>query len=456
MSKKNNNGAPALDLGLEALLSQSAAAPTGALEGQSGEKLPTAIFTLDDDAGELHSEFSQLAQSRQWGVLVSKAESAIASDEDWEARLWWIRGHLGALTLPVSLLAAPFETICRQLETRGELGDFAKSLVVEIGAMMLDRLKAVGDRRQEHAVRVAMQSLGLLESSTSDRSSRSRTPTIAPRFELGAPVNDVAMVVPNSADEPRQPHKPRYIALGLALALLLVVGVGVWWQRSLLAGEVQGVAESWVVSHAELLQQPPQLEARPVSSNLGALFYSLSESTTPPVVEQRPVAPGAPSAVTATVERPTVPRLPSDKPAPAAQSGTKESVNTDGPLEGQEFRRGVERSGSARAPRLPEAIPDQSGRSFPDTVSPDAASPDAVTLPPSDVKSVLVTTNVVAAPSYGARIIARLRAGDRVAVEGRVGSWFRIRSRRGKPGFVFAQDLGEGDDFVVQDPSQQP
>ena len=64
-----------------------------------------------------------------------------------------------------------------------------------------------------------------------------------------------------------------------------------------------------------------------------------------------------------------------------------------------------------------------------------------------EVKSVLVRTEVFSAPNYEARPLGTLEPGDRVSVEGRAGQWVRIRSRKGRAGYVFAQDIGELEDF---------
>jgi len=64
-----------------------------------------------------------------------------------------------------------------------------------------------------------------------------------------------------------------------------------------------------------------------------------------------------------------------------------------------------------------------------------------------EVKSAIAAIDVYQSPDYSARVIARLAAGDKVSVEGRVGDWLRIRSRRGRAGFVIAQDVGEPEDF---------
>ncbi|MFO0001434.1 MAG: hypothetical protein ACK559_09900, partial [bacterium] len=55
----------------------------------------------------------------------------------------------------------------------------------EIGDIMIERLHGVGDRRQEHSVRIVLCQLGILE--LDDKSARTygKVPPKVPRFELG-------------------------------------------------------------------------------------------------------------------------------------------------------------------------------------------------------------------------------------------------------------------------------
>jgi uncharacterized protein YgiM (DUF1202 family) len=54
-------------------------------------------------------------------------------------------------------------------------------------------------------------------------------------------------------------------------------------------------------------------------------------------------------------------------------------------------------------------------------------------------------TTVYAAPNYKADILGRLEAGDKVMIEGNAGRWLRLRSRRGKGGYVLRDDVAELD-----------
>jgi hypothetical protein len=73
--------------------------------------------------------------------------------------------------------------------------------------------------------------------------------------------------------------------------------------------------------------------------------------------------------------------------------------------------------------------------------------PDGSAVVPGRVSSVIASTDVFSSPSDRARVLGRLLVGDEVNVEGQVGRWLRIRSRKGRVGFVYSHDVGERDDF---------
>jgi hypothetical protein len=439
MSKKNGGGAQKLDLGIQAILARSEPSQNFPHAQPDSQEHPTTILTLDEDGVEFSQEFTTLAQAKQWGILVSKAESAISAGDDIEARLWWIRAHLGGLSLPVSLLAAPFQTVCRQMAADPKLTELYKLLVIEIGEIMRERLRGVGDKRQEHAVIAALQQLGLCDPDETKRQGWSKVPSVAPRFELGEPKPPQASAV----SAPMAVKPGRKVSPLLIVMLLVAVSgllVGVLLQRYWRAESVLVASESMLPVETVAALRPPLVEPRAALSNLGALYYSLSDSgSAAPVINDRPAKPdssGAPPQEAST-------RLPETRVAAVEKpaSGSKDVVNTGGPVEGPEFRRGVERNGSQEA-RLPDPMYEPQAKPLPS-----AGFPEVGGVVLGEVKSVLVQTSVLDSPSYRARIIAKLREGDKVSVEARVGRWVRIRSRKGRTGYVFAQDIGEPEDF---------
>jgi hypothetical protein len=423
---------------LTEILSRAQTSGGAEVAAERGAESPeTSIFTFDDNLERLRPEFSGLAEKKQWGILVSRAETSIASEGDIEARLWWVRGHLGALTLPVSLLAAPFETVCRQLLDDVRLRTF-RPLLKEIGDIMLERLCGVGDRRQEYSVRLVLCQLGVVEPDEKSGESYGKVPPKVPRFELGT--RDMVTAETPPAEVTRRERKPLVLAT-LAL-LLFLLGAGFFFWRSYLGEPQLLVANEDLLGtdQAPITQQPPVL-ARHVSSNLGAIYYSIDQGD-----KGAPAVPGSGMIKTSRTSEKnsgngTLAPAQADRPPAPEPQGAKEQVRTDGPIEGPEFARGVEPRLVPEA-RLPEvSLPDLSGS------LPASSYPDGSLNIGGEVKSALVATDVYQSPDYSARVIARLAAGDKVSVEGRVGEWFRIRSRRGRAGFVIALDVGEPEDF---------
>jgi len=441
MADKKKKLTKELNLGLTEILSKDQPAKASDKTADQGPASPeTSIVTFDDNLDGLSPELSALAERKQWGILVSRAETSIASEEDIEARLWWVRGHLGALTLPVSLLAAPFETVCRQLigDTRVPL---FRSLLKEIGDIMIDRLHGVGDRRQEHSVRIVLCQLGILEPDDKSARTYGKVPPKVPRFELGdyGAVEQVEAPASNFVSRSR---KRRAVELGALAVILLLLSGGFYLWRAYVGEPRLLVADEDLLGTDQnpSTQQPPLL-ARHVSSNLGAIYYSLNDREGGAEDRNnlnRVQANGA--AVQGESRGAVVPAQTERPPAPERQP-LKEKVRTDGPIEGPEFARGVEPRLAPEA-RLPEiSLPDLSGS------LPASSYPDGSLNIGGEVRSAIIATDVYQSPDFRARVIARLAAGDKVSVEGSVGQWLRIRSRRGRAGFVLSQDVGELEDF---------
>jgi hypothetical protein len=459
MSDKKS-GPKELNLGLTALLARATA--DGAAPGFAGDVSPqpeTAIVTLEDDIQTLNAELSRLAESGEWGMLVGRAESAITSEEDIEARLWWIRGHLGAFTLPVSLLAAPFETVCRQLVGDSRVDIFAE-LIREIGEIAVVRLHDVGDRRQEHAVRLALCKLGILDAAEMSRKSYGKIPPKAPRFELGT-VSVEKPAVPAALSQPARKETWRVAALSIALLCLVLIGVFLIRARVAVQQPLMTAPEDLLVMNEVPGMVPPDVVGRPVSSSLGALYYSLerdsgdvSRSSAPPgsarTEDKRDArkAEGSRVVTDSAQDQVSARAAQSERPSAPDEQKPREVVRTDGPIEGPDFARGFERQ-RVPQPRLPDVMPPINRKPLSNLSYPDGS----INLG-GEIKLTLVRTDVLDSPSYQGRTIARLEPGDKVSVEGRVGQWLRIRSQRGRAGFVYAQDVGELENFNVESAPQ--
>jgi hypothetical protein len=442
MADKSKGREGAVNLGLSEILARENARLSDVPDTRREE---TSVFALTDGDLAFDREFVSLAEARKWGVLVSRAEQSVANADDLEARLWWIRGHLGALSLPVSLLAAPFETVCRQLRSDDASEEY-RHLVTEIGEIMLTRLNDVGDARQAQRVRDTLVALGLgshLSAPANGVERRASVPPLSPVFaepRHAEPAPAVEELLPPSL--PR-----RWWSRGLVSALLASAGVVlvVVLIGLLRDGEVSAVSDDFVVQVSDRSQELPLVKTREVSGSLGALYYSLSGDK---------VAPTSSQASTQPQPAPMVPAVPKSAAASSeasrskAQPKHKEMVKTDGPLESSQTTRPPVIS-RPNEPQLPP--PDLALRGDGTGVKEGesrSSFPDGIAASTEGVKVVLVRTHVLVTGSHHARVLSILEPGDRVQVEGTFGRWLRIRSRKGKVGYVFAADVGDVEDFT--------
>lgn len=439
MADRTKPGEQVINLGLSEILSRAEQHVGAAVPSTRSE---TAVYALTDGELAFEREFVSLAEAKKWGVLVSKAEQTISNQDDIEARLWWIRGHLGALTLPVSLLAAPFETVCRQLRSEDATGMY-RNLIIEIAQIMLTRLRDVGDVRQVQRVSETLIAIGLasaLGSGSKLEARRERIPPIAPVFSQPTIVE-----APPVAEAPEL-SRPRFARRVLMLCVVAALMVGAYLGRWIWSdGAVSIVSDSFLSQSSALTQEWPLVKAREVSGSLGALYYSLSS-------DQHADSGAKDSSKSDTHDSgrrsPVVPqkngRVP-EEPVPQRQ---KEVIKTDGPLEPREVVKPRE-AAPAAVPQLPApelalrgdgtgVVQGEERSNFPDGVAASA----------SGVKMVLVRTHVLVNGSHHAKVLAILEPGDRVQVEGTFGRWLRIRSKKGKVGYVFASDVGEVEDFT--------
>jgi hypothetical protein len=443
MADRSKGREEAVNLGLSEILARESARVSDTPVTRREE---TAVFALTDGDVAFDREFVSLAEARKWGVLVSRAEQSIANADDLEARLWWIRGHLGALSLPVSLLAAPFETVCRQLRPEDATALY-RNLILEIGSIMLSRLSDVGDARQAQRVREALVALGLgaqLSPVSNGIERRNGIPPLAPVFSTPTQVEPRAQAQISETSQPHRRLGRVLLTSGVValLALFVFFGVGLFSD-----GNVVPASDGLVAQSAQQSQELPLVRAQEVSGSLGALYYSLSTEKVDPSVAPPHKQPDNPStAAPASARAPVSPGATKSK-APTQAKG-KESVRTDGPIETPEVMRPPEmpRPGEPRLPPPELALRgDGTGVQQGEVRS---NFPDGVASSSEGAKVVLVRTHVLVTGSHHARVLSILEPGDRVQVEGTLGRWLRIRSRKGKVGYVFAADVGDVEDFT--------
>jgi hypothetical protein len=430
MDTKGAKNRERLDLGLEAILSgaESPRPDVVAIDlalspgGQGGSKWTLGEATSSPPA---KNDYEVLAEERKWSEIVRLADLRLSSADDVEAKLWWIRGHLGAFSMPVSFLSAPFDAVCRKLSP-DSVTESIKPLLEETGLLVLQRLREVGDSAHALEVRGALERLGVREprggrERAGTSSFRSLESVVGPSAEAAAP-HDVQVPV-------RRGGRKR---VTWTLACLVIVVALVALDRlfpHIRMPHLDIAIESFEPPHGELQQATDTPGRRDPGGRLGALFYSIGEGARGDESESGPVTPQP--SVSSRVQ-------PESKPIPAESLPlrSKEEVNTRGPLEGSEFRERVERIKPSSFENRREEL--QGGA--PHAVLP-GSSPEGFEA--HKTYRVLTPTSVLSAPSHGGRVIGQLERGDRVLVEGKLGRWLRLRSKKGRGGYVLVTDVEE-------------
>jgi hypothetical protein len=213
--------------------------------------------------------------------------------------------------------------------------------------------------------------------------------------------------------------------------------------------------EDFISEQLTVNQLIPPLERRGAVGSLSALFYSIEHPEQSEATPQQPVPPtaqgdsqgdtaakgeqGSPSqAESGATASSTLSRKPQPLPVPEKR---KERINTRSPVEGADLKERL-RKRETRSSREGSQEPPVQGPEA--RVSPPLSenrNPDV--FDPGGVYRVLVRTSVLANASYAAEVVGRLEPGDRVFVEAKMGRWMRLRSKRGRGGFVLAEDVEE-------------
>ena len=415
-----------LDLGLEAILSGAESSRpvevTIDLEPSTGTREPSSWTLGDAPPPPPKNEFESLADERKWTEIVRLAEERLANGDDAEVKLWWIRGHLGAFSMPVSFLSAPFEAVCRRLSPESLTGS-CKVLLEETGLLVLQRLREVSDVAHDSEVRNSLERLGIKE----PRGGRERAGTSSFR-SLESVVQVAAQPVPAplviQAISGSSRKRVTWTVLCTCVVVSLVALDRIFPHIRTPALDI--ASEGFEPPHTTLEQATDTPGRRDPGGRLGALFYSLGD-----VPRTEPPTAVVPDSSPLAVAKPQ----PEIKPEPAP-ARSREEINTSGPVEGAEFRERIERVRPPAPERRPQEL--QGG-------SPQAVLPGSSAREFQDQRTfrVLTRTSVLSAPSYGGRVIGQLEPGDKVLVEGRLGRWLRLRSKKGKGGYVLTADVEE-------------
>ncbi|MBN8548169.1 MAG: hypothetical protein J0M12_02515 [Deltaproteobacteria bacterium] len=486
---KQSNKSSRLDLGLSSILSSfsesdsSSPSTPASTSLASAEGQPNFILvgvngvaltsTLSSPPVKQKSQFEVLAEGEQWAELAQLCETHISKQgesrgkdarEVIEARLWWIKSNLVNGGVPMSILAAPLESVSASIaelhSSSAALSEDERTLV----SFCADLLKEVAGR----LVKNAEAALGLnflerayaLDSTCGPQLRAALEPEIArlrnnPRFERDSKLKarvarfedllrtlkqHKVEVAEATREKPQQQaaenpassastrsRRPLYLAVALMLAL--AIAAGLWTKApSYLGRERLARASKTILSPSEPRLLIPEVPRVSGLSSLDALYYDIDNSSrTESRKRPAPVEPQV--AADASV-------VPSVKDSVVTQA--KVQVDTSGPLEGPEFQ-------NLKAEDLDpsDGRRDDLFRGL--TSGPSQSSGGLQGLPVEKFDSdklylVLTKTNVMARPSFHTAALAELESGDKVLVESKVGPWLKLRSKHGQAGYILAQD----------------
>lgn len=434
MTNQPNDKDGQLDLGLSVLLTDHGREPsvtTSPISQDVKEQVPTAWP---------NSPYKELADQRKWGELVASLEPALSNGATPEAQLWWVRAHLGALSMPASLLIAPFEALLRELKG-SELSLELGSILKETGLIMLQRIQQVGDSAQIAALRRALIENGLLEA-TSKHNHRSSWQVLPEQNGDKSAVSDLSNQVAPQVSSQSSPlaikrapriNKRTAISVGVVAVLLLILLL-LAPHFLYLTASTEAAYESFVHEPGIAEQVIPAPEGRNHLGSLSALYYSIKEQ------EEQAEKISASLVAAEPTSSPIQPQATS-RSDPSVKEGAqsiqvakrKEQINTRGPIEGEQYRSA--RSMERKRPQNIEEPPLRDRDSSRHTPFERDSN--------GKLYRATARVNVLSAPSYRGRVLGRLEPGDRLLVEGRLGSWMRLRSRQGREGYVLAQSVEE-------------
>lgn len=477
----------ALDLGLGGIVGEGAPLSPAAPPNSASHPTRSAPLVAPRPAAPSvpapRSEYALLADQGRWGELLALTEQRTAGGGHGELapRFWWVRASVALGTVPLSILAAPLDTVSAELVLvlkRGganagaaDLAPVAAALLAEVSSRLVTHTDYAGAVTfAERAFRLDGVHRGVLENvvgavlklpAPSARrdpgGARVRATCERLRVELGlgagapgversAPPADPArsgverrealvppaapMTSGGDAAPPRGGGAPATKGGGTfsLVAFFVLIGGLAWFVRSetgLEAITAEGETSfALVVPTAAPVLAPPPLERMSKVSHLAAVSYDFDRGS----------AGGEP--------RPEVRRATPPRGAQTPERGLAR-IDTTGPIEPPEV---------LKARTFPEEPTEEDVSAIlfgaPKPRFPTSRTGGSVSQAPKPVEqfssarnySVRVKTRVVTRPSFSGVAVAELAAGDSVLGEGLVGDWLKIRSRNGQVGYILAQD----------------
>ena len=473
-----------IDLGLSSLLSLQKDVAPMKLPPQSEESPSSPQSALSSI-----TELGKLAAAKDWDELLKVSEFQLTVSQSIEARAWWVYAHLKRKSMPTAFLAAPFENLL--LGNLSGISEHDRELLSKVGSLLSERLAASDEQGLAGVIREKLKAQKLTfvpQSPITGELNTLAAKTVDSTDEHGIVANGIAsrnmtseavhlanltglqhlvtqatisqetasskITAVGQTRERGQGASKKFLVVGGACATCMALGFVMFYRDALTnftSLPVSVASEEFYTTKNPVELLAPELKRRDIVGSLTALFYSIE---------------GTPTAVAAasTTQHPTTAPQPSTIPSDTSHLGTApppssnvpvvpgglEKVITDGPVEPESVRGRIQ--GRRELPRLPTVEKprrDTTSGSKADKNSPFGKKPrDEIVMgipepDPSDGirYQVMARTMVLSEPHQTATSVGRLLPGDIIIVERRIGDWLKLRSIKGRPGYVLAQDV---------------
>lgn len=441
----------ALDLGLGSLLEPAAEVPEVRAAASEAEPVPSeAGAPTILDSLRLHAARSE------WREIVSLCEAQPAHGEDaLLVRAWWLKAQLALQDLPLAVLIAPLDSLSDAVEREKLSADSSKkaellAIVLPLMDTVIDRLAVDGELDYAIALLERLGRISPAPAKTSaalvgrirsrvqagDHLRRSRLDAIAPDRgpldQAAAPVTAGAVsAIPDpqlSVASVTRPPKPRsrrvFVVAGLAIVAVTALIVKHFaLENSPGDGRPPTLRIDYVAELVPVLPTPI-MAVRQLDTLMQDMARARTDLRT--TAPEKPITRVSEESASSEVEPGNPPATPRRAEQPARPALVQ--LDTRSPIEPPEVREALSRP-PAREPNIMD-LAQPAGRRRAD--NPQVTGPG--------VYRVIARTDVLSRPTYRSYRVAVLVPGDKIQVDEDMGSWLRLKSRNGRPGYILAQD----------------
>jgi hypothetical protein len=350
-----------------------------AIQAPAAEEISIREVIETPQASTVLSPFAILADEGLWQKINELAERRMGTPgkEGIEATLWWIKASLSLGTMPAGILAAPLDSAARKALAL-EIGQRAE--LMPVAAQVAQEISTTLNGSADQTVRDSIDAL-LVDLGVKEKLQQLESLAL-PKWE------DTSVIEQQKSSALKV--KPRRFSFITSAALLTFLAA-CWflfhkstannsYDLPMIKPEMLALAAAPAVDQQLLL---PSLALKQNASQLDAVLYEMG-----------------PRQEVKEIRR---------------ESTAKERVDTSGPFEDEMPRREIQQAEQQQA-ALTDADKEQ-------------------------LFEAVADTEVHQAPNFRSEVAAVLHIGDVVAVDRELGDWVRLRSQRGKPGYVLSSDL---------------